>query len=206
MTVGATSAAAKGSGAMRSPVNWALLGLVIERPSYGYELARRFERVYGDVQHVSGDSHIYKALDALEDRSLIADISEAGRGAGGTDRQLKLHYRATAAGEHGYREHLIQQMRDDRRRSQLLVRELAVLRTDPRAALEILERVEEACVEEAVRASAAPGSFGSPGVGGSDLTGRLAAEESRLSMEAKLPWFRYARREFKALAEGRGSP
>jgi DNA-binding PadR family transcriptional regulator len=29
---------------MRSLVNWALLGLVIERPSYAYELARRFER------------------------------------------------------------------------------------------------------------------------------------------------------------------
>lgn len=69
--------------------------------------------------------------------------------------------------------------------------------------LEILERVEEACVEEAVRASAVPPSAGAAG---SDLMGRLAAEESRLSMEAKLPWFRYARREFKALAEGRDSP
>ena len=34
---------------MQSPVNWALLGLVIERPSYAYELAKRFERTYGSV-------------------------------------------------------------------------------------------------------------------------------------------------------------
>jgi DNA-binding PadR family transcriptional regulator len=202
MKMGATSAVAKGSGAMGSPVSWALLGLVIERPSYGYELARRFERVYGDVQHVSGDAHIYRALDTLEKRLLIEEMSEGRRGARGTDRQRKVHYGATAAGEQGYREHLVQQMHDDCRGSQLLIRELGVLRSDPQAVLEILERVEEACVEEAVRASAVPLSAAA----GSDLTGRLAAEESRLSMEAKLPWFRYARREFKALAEGRGSP
>ena len=34
---------------MRSPVNWALLGLIIERPSYAYNLAQRFERRYGDT-------------------------------------------------------------------------------------------------------------------------------------------------------------
>ena len=32
---------------MHSPVNWALLGLIIERPSYAYALAQRFERTYG---------------------------------------------------------------------------------------------------------------------------------------------------------------
>jgi hypothetical protein len=29
---------------MRSPINWGLLGLLIQRPSYGYELVQRFER------------------------------------------------------------------------------------------------------------------------------------------------------------------
>ena len=31
---------------MRSIVNWAVLGLVIERPGYAYELAKRFECAY----------------------------------------------------------------------------------------------------------------------------------------------------------------
>lgn len=127
MTVGTARAAAKRSEAMRSPVSWALLGLVIERPSYGYELARRFERVYGDVQHVSGDSHIYRALDTLENRLLIEEMSEGHRGARGTGRQSKVHYGATAAGEHDYREHLVKRMRDDCRGSQLLIRELGGL-------------------------------------------------------------------------------
>jgi DNA-binding PadR family transcriptional regulator len=201
MRAGTTGTAEKASEAIRSPVSWALLGLVIERPSYGYELVQRFERVYGDVQHISAASQIYRALDTLEKWLLIEEMSEGRRRARGTGRQSKVHYCATPTGEHDYREHLIQQMRDDRRRSQLLVRELAVFRSDPRAALEILERIEEACMEEAVRASAPSLSAGA---GGSDLAGRLAAEESRLNMEATLPWFRYARREFKALAEAHG--
>ena len=35
---GKAAAATSAAATMRSPVNWALLGLVIERPSYGYEL------------------------------------------------------------------------------------------------------------------------------------------------------------------------
>jgi DNA-binding PadR family transcriptional regulator len=201
----AEAAGDKGVGTMRSPVNWALLGLVIERPSYGYELARRFERVYGDVQHVSGDSHIYKALDALEGRSLTRGTPEARVASSGTDRQPKRHYRATATGEHSYREQLIEQMREDRRRSQMLVRQLAVYTSEPLVALEILESIEAACVEEAVRAPIPSPPDGSPVDVGSELIERLAAEESRLAMEAKLPWFMYARREFRALAEGGGS-
>jgi DNA-binding PadR family transcriptional regulator len=201
----AEAAVDKSVGTMRSPINWALLGLVIGRPSYGYELARRHERVYGDVQPVSGDSHIYKALDALERRSLISGTPGPRPVSSGTDRQRKLHYRATPAGEQSYQEHLIEQLREDRRRSQMLIRQLAVYESRPLVALEILQRGEAACVEEAVRAPGSPSSDGSPVDVGSELIARLAAEERRLAMEAKLPWFRYARREFRALAEGRSS-
>ena len=50
---------------MRSPVNWAVLGLTIERPSYGYEILQRFERNYGELLKLSSPSQIYKALDSL---------------------------------------------------------------------------------------------------------------------------------------------
>jgi DNA-binding PadR family transcriptional regulator len=38
---------------MQSPVNWALLGLVIERPSHAYELAHRFDRTYDGALSLS---------------------------------------------------------------------------------------------------------------------------------------------------------
>ena len=54
--------------AIRSPVYWALIGLVIERPSYGYELLKRFEREYGQMLPLSSESHVYRALTSCRSR------------------------------------------------------------------------------------------------------------------------------------------
>src|SRR5258708_7307432 len=82
--------------AMRSPVNWSLLGLVIQRASYGYELVQRFERAYGEALELSSPSQIYTALDILARHRLIELLppSESAE----HSRQPKPHYRATAAG------------------------------------------------------------------------------------------------------------
>src|SRR3984957_17997353 len=87
---------------MRSPVNWTVLGLVIERPSYGWELWTRFERLYGDVLPIGGESNVYGALDALRGRGLIEQVVESRRAASGASRQPKPHYRATADGVADY--------------------------------------------------------------------------------------------------------
>src|ERR1022692_333686 len=87
---------------MQSPVNWALLGLVIERPSYAYELAQRFERTYQAALTLSSISHVYTALAALRSRSLIEELPGTRAG-----RQPKPHYRATAKGLQDYGQWLI---------------------------------------------------------------------------------------------------
>ena len=200
--MGTETAKVKNVTGMRSSVNWTLLGLVIDRPSYAYELAQRFERVYEDVLSISSESHIYKALDMLEAKGLIEETPGKGTPqpkAG--SRQPKVHYRATAGGVLHYEEWLLAQTRDNRRRSQLFVRQLAVY--DPDASLRVLERYEQECLKEAARTSVAPG-------GGSDgdprLVERLAHEENRLALEARLAWIAYARRELKALASSRIPP
>ena len=66
---------------MRSPINWALLGLVIQRPSYGYELVQRFERTYEDALELSSPSQVYTALDALS--AQVADRGDARGRRGG---------------------------------------------------------------------------------------------------------------------------
>lgn len=194
----AMSSGAKG---MRSPIYWALLGLVIERPSYGYELIARFERVYGDVLPISGDSQVYNALTALEDRSLIGGALLVSGVSSGTDRQPKRHYRATDLGREGYQAQLVEQMREARRHSQRLARQLAVFARKPQMALEIIDGIEEVCLEEAIRAPIPSPSLRSVGGPGSALVDRLAAEESRLAMEATLPWIEFARATFRALAD-----
>ena len=84
---------------MRTTVNLAVLGLVIERPSYGYELSRRLGERFGDLLAVSR-SQVYGALDALQRDGLIEPLPSPP--AAEALRQPKVHYRATAAGERAF--------------------------------------------------------------------------------------------------------
>jgi DNA-binding PadR family transcriptional regulator len=186
-----------GSGAMRSPVNWAVLGLMIERPSYGYEILQRFERNYGELLKLSSPSQIYTALDSLMDRGMIEATTEPAPGV--VSRQPKLHYRATDVGVRLYQEHLVSQAEEERKRSTMFARELAALA--PEAALAVLDDYEQLCLAQATR-SRPPG--GAPEYS-LTLADRLAAEEERLAMEAKLPWIEYARRALRSAAD-RGRP
>jgi DNA-binding PadR family transcriptional regulator len=193
--------AAKGAATMRSPVYWALLGLVIERPGYGYDLLKRFEREYGDLLPISSESHIYTALNVLERGGLIEQVPPDGVPAA-SGRQPRPHYRATSEGVEGYRRWLMGQVRNDRLQASLFVRQLAVFARKPEAALEIIERYRQACLEEAQNASivCANGSHGDDPAG---LVARLSAEERRLAMESRLPWVAFARRQFEALSEAK---
>jgi DNA-binding PadR family transcriptional regulator len=184
---------------MRSPVNWAVLGLMIERPSYGYEILQRFERNFGELLKLSSPSQIYSALDSLRERGMIEASSEPSPGI--ASRQPKLHYRATEEGVRRYQQHLVGQAEDDRRRASLFARELAALA--PQAALAVLGDYEQMCLAQATRATKARPRDAAPAAPDASptLADRLAAEEERLSMEAKLPWIEYARRELRALAD-----
>jgi DNA-binding PadR family transcriptional regulator len=188
---------------MRSPVNWGLLGLVIQRPSYGYELVQRFERTYGDALELSSPSQIYTGLDTLTRKSLIEEIPAddvAAHATGDVVRQPKPHYRATAAGVRGYQQCLVAQVQDERRRSRLFTRQLTVL--PPRDALAVVERYEQACLKQASETTTTVSDDHSPD-GADGLAARLLGEEERLAMNARLAWIEYARRELSALASAR---
>jgi DNA-binding PadR family transcriptional regulator len=206
----------KSGAALRSPVSWALLGLVIQRPSYGYELVQRFERTYGHVLELSSPSQIYTALDALERRELIEQLPPGETPE--ISRQPKPHYRPTPLGVESHAEWLIEQAHDERRRSHLFALQLAVL--GPQGALAILERYEQACLQDASEAASesadkprgreaggggAPSASARTGDSGQvgELATRLLREEQRLSVQARLAWIGYARRELSALAAGR---
>jgi DNA-binding PadR family transcriptional regulator len=215
--MGAAGAVNEKSGAaLRSPVSWALLGLVIQRPSYGYELVQRFERTYGHVLELSSPSQIYTALDALERREQIEKLPPGE--APEISRQPKPHYRPTSLGVDSHADWLIEQAHDERRRSHLFALQLAVL--GPQGALAILERYELVCLRDASEAASESGdkpggretaasTSVSPrtGEGGQvgELATRLSREEQRLSVQARLAWIGYARRELSALAAGRAA-
>lgn len=179
---------------MRSPINWALLGLVIQRPSYGYELVQRFERTFADALDLSSPSQIYTALDSLARHGLIEEMLPSAERDG--VRQPKPHYGATRAGVESYSGWLLSHLADDRRRSRLLAQQLALL--SPEQALSVIEHCEQACLQEAsaphrtsVRDANAPD-------GSTALVDRLTLEEDRLRVGARLAWLEYARCELRA--------
>jgi DNA-binding PadR family transcriptional regulator len=172
---------------MTSPVNWALLGLIIERESYAYELATRFRRVYGNVIELSSTSHIYTALGVLEQRAFVEQIAGTGPG-----RQPKPVYRATPLGMRSYGEWLAGYVREDRRRQVMFVLGLSALLGDREAALAVLERYGQAWLEQ----DGETGLFalgGLPEGAAAELVGRILSEENRLTVAAKRSWIQQVR-------------
>jgi DNA-binding PadR family transcriptional regulator len=182
---------------MQSPVNWALLGLVIERPSYAYELAQRFDRTYEGALSLSSTSHVYTALSSLLERGLIEEVS-----GGGTGRQPKPRYRATREGLEHYQRQLVGQLADERRRQRLFAMELAALMSHPELARGVIDGYEQACLREGGEAPL-PAPLDGAEDPDSQLAARLACEENRLAVGAKLAWVQYVRQELRALAERR---
>jgi DNA-binding PadR family transcriptional regulator len=181
---------------MQSPVNWALLGLVIERPSYAYELAQRFDRTYEGALSLSSTSHVYTAISSLLERGLIEEVPGSGTG-----RQPKLRYRATAAGIEDYQGRLIDQLTEERRRQRLFAIELAALMSEPELAQGVIDGYEQSCLKHAGRTT--PKSQLSANDTRSQLAERVVSEEQRLAMGAKLAWVQYLRREMRIFAERR---
>jgi hypothetical protein len=102
----------------------------------------------------------------------------------------KPHYRATEEGMRAYAKWLLIQMEEERHRRRLFVRQLAML--EPGAALEVMDRYEEECLTEADEAAPAQRQR-------DVVADRLAKQEDQLSLEARLSWIGYARRQLAPL-------
>lgn len=183
---------------MKSPVNWALLGLIIERESYAYDLARRYKNMYGHVMALSSTSHIYTALSALQTRSFVEQIPGVR-----PMRQPKPSYRATAEGIQSYGEWLVGYVREDRRRQVLFVLGLSALAANPNWVAEILDRYEQAWQAHGDD----PELFNLDGVldgPGAELVAGILSEENDLTIAAKLSWVRFVRQALEELSAQEG--
>lgn len=182
--------------AMRHSGSWPLLGLLIERPGYGYELMQRFERIYADALslNLSSPKRTYQALEELLQRGLIEPIHETDTD-GRPPRKPRIYYQATAQGKSAYEEWLISELTEARQRSWLFARQLSSL--DPQHAIEVVDRFERECLEESGNAD--PAERHRQDDRTDALVERLTREDERLTLGVKLSWFQYARRELRAL-------
>ncbi len=185
------------SAALRSQVACAVLGLVIEKPSHGYEIGQRFEGRFGGFLN-AGRSSIYAALGSLMEAGLIEKMS--GRSTTGVRQGAKAGapYRATALGARAYRGWLAERVRDDPQRVEMLGRmTLAGVRSAD-AALDFIGRYEQQLVREA-RELSRPGGGVSVADDISGVLERLLIDERRRMIDAQLAWIAYARAELRSL-------
>jgi len=186
--------------AMRSPFAWALLGLVIERPSYGWELAHRFRRIYGETLVLTTPKNIYRSIETLRVHALIEEVGEAD-----TEelhaRQPRPRYRATPEGVGAFEEWLLAQATAAAQHQRTLVQHLTLL--EPATALEVIERYKQACLAESAELERPAPAAGIARTA-DEFAERLANEHDRLSFEARLSWIEYARQELAEERECQG--
>jgi DNA-binding PadR family transcriptional regulator len=180
---------------MQSAVKWALLGLLIEHPDHGYELARRFGEAYGSALSLSEPSYVYRALDSLERRGWIEVVPGQDTG-----RAHKTCYRSTGPGIASYQDHLIEQVMRLDDLARLHFRKLAVFTGAPERALQViarLERISTADKDPFDARAGKPARRSEP----TALAGYFHAQARRLARSAMLEWLHGARGEIEALAE-----
>jgi DNA-binding PadR family transcriptional regulator len=188
-----------GSAVLRSQVVCAVLGLVIEKPSHGYEIGQRFEARFGGFLN-AGRSSIYAALGTLMDAGLIEKM--AGRSSTGVRQGAKAGapYRATARGARAYRGLLAERVRNDPQRVEMLGRMTLAGVHSIEAAIDFIARYEQECVREAQEIARPEHAATPDSAGVTAVVERLLVEERRRMIDAQLGWITYARAELRALA------
>lgn len=167
---------------MRSAVNAAVLSLVIERPSYGGEIGRRFESRFEGML-APRQQHIYRALQRLEEDGLIEPIPLEGE-----DGSVRQGWRATAAGARSYRAWLREPVPlGDDALTQLRIRLASTRADDLETARHLVDEYERAALALARRRPPRSDS----------LIERALDEERRVAADAALRWVAWLRDELR---------
>jgi DNA-binding PadR family transcriptional regulator len=189
---------------MRSPIHWAVLGLLIERRGHAYDLFQRFDSAYAGAIELSSHSQINGALKALQQRSMIERLPPDEEGPD-TRAQPRTRYQPSTKGLRDYEQWLLAFSPHSTNAPGVFARQVAVL--PPASALVAIKRFEEACLSETSSIRLAR-EQGSPPSSALQLEARLMTEEKYLALAAKIQWARYARSQIETFssAQAHGLP
>jgi DNA-binding PadR family transcriptional regulator len=161
-----------------SLIDGVILALVIEKPSYGYELHQRFVRRFGELLSMSA-AKVYDALGRLEEDEYVEVVGQSG-----PVRRPRTNFRATAKGEEVHLAWLAERLREDQHFAVLSrLAATGLRRTD--AKLKVIDRFVEEASQEA-RQIAMPECD-------DELLWDLLIELRRRVVTAQLEWGAYAR-------------
>lgn len=164
----------------------AVLGLVIERPGYGYDLARRLRERFGSSDFAP--TGVYSALDQLSSEALVRGT---GRRAGGD--KTRVVYEATPEGIERFERWMLDTSSLAPVRDELYMK-LALSKPHNLSRLiELARAQEEDCLArlQALR-RLAPGAVAAPRAW-SDVAGLLVRDAEVRQLQARVEWLQKAR-------------
>lgn len=189
---GANFDAARSPAEGRAPQSWLVLGLVIERPSHGYEIVQRYEARYGWLLPISSGS-VYEALKRLRRDGLLEEVPEEEPVHDARSRGRRC-LRATRAGAQAYRGWLAGRMRDNPQRFELLGRLASTAVLGVRGAIDVLERFESECVRDLKGLPLLDDRVSAGECDAGELARWLAVDRQRRALRADLDWAADARK------------
>jgi DNA-binding PadR family transcriptional regulator len=172
--------------------HWLVLALVIERPSYGYELAARYERRFAAFLPLGAGS-VYSSLDKLERYEMIAQHSielRATRGA----RGKRAYYEATLKGVNEHAAWLRSPIKDERWKTELLARIATATSIGTAGLRELVDDYEQHALTDFERAAQLLPAQDEPIEGVRVLLITLISQEQRMKCVAEQRWAQTARR------------
>lgn len=127
-----------------------VLGQLVRRRGYGYEIADRLRDLFGDVFGFSGTA-VYPALTALEKKGLIVEVDRGPRAGDAPWPHPRVVYEATAAGRDHFHSWMQQPARKTPLREELHMKLILAQPDDVPALLDALRAVEEQCRDQLAR-------------------------------------------------------
>ena len=182
-----------------SPVTGVLLGLLLERPGYGYELAQRMNERMGPAWRLTTSS-IYPVLERLESDQLV---SRTVKDMPGRQRQReRVMYHATDAAEAAFEQWLARPARKEPVRTELLAKIAVARPVDAPRLLAALDEYERDCLGLLETPDAATPD--EPPMGAEPswlaLLGELIKGATDEHLRAELAWIHFARTRITGFA------
>jgi DNA-binding PadR family transcriptional regulator len=181
----------------------AVLGLVIEQPGYGYQLAQRLdERCESWGWESSG---VYSALDLLTREGNVRSLRDKGSRASGRAAPRAI-YEATPEGMEFFREWMLQPCAPNPVRQEL---DLKILFSDEESLPRLIDQTwaqEGRCIEEleALTRKARPAREGGA-QSWKELAALLQREAEMKLLQVRIEWLQDVRRAMKAVLESRSA-
>jgi DNA-binding PadR family transcriptional regulator len=178
----------------------AVLGLVIERPGYGYQLAQRLQERCGSWGWEP--TGVYRALDSLAAEGFLRKQGEKGPGESGRGAP-RVVYEATPEGLERFREWMTQPSSPVPQRQDLDLKLLFSSTAYIPTLLEQIRACQQTCVDEL--AALAGSRHVDPEVTPRrirDILGELQVEREILDLEARMKWLRNAYRTLEHVLAG----